>query len=263
MKKIFMLSLLSVSFAFAQVKDIKTIEYEIEKIKELHAKECAPDELGKAESYFDKLKEVNPKNEIDLNNLKAVEYLRKTEQSITLAKAKIYSDNDKDGVPCYQEIARGTNPEVPDIEKKVAKEEAKPKEEIKPQEEIKPKEETTKKENVEPLLTQARIHFQFNKASIKKEYLPYLNIIVKKLKEDNSKKVKIIGYTDNIGSKDYNDKLAKKRAMAIKNYLVKKGISPDRIIIEGKGKSDYLVSNDNEINRFTNRRADFFIVNIE
>jgi len=257
MKKIFMFSLLSVSFAFAQVKDIKTIEYEIEKIKELHAKECAPDELGKAESYLDKLKEINPKNEIDLNNLKAVEYLRKTEQSITLAKSKIYSDNDKDGVPCYQEIARGTNPDIPDIEKKVAKEEAKPKEEIKPQVE------TTKKENVEPLLTQARIHFPFNKASIKKEYLPYLNIIVKKLKEDNSKKVKIIGYTDNIGSKNYNDKLAKKRAMAIKNYLVKKGISPNRIIIEGKGKSDYLASNNNEINRFTNRRADFFIVNIE
>lgn len=257
MKKIFMLSLLSVSFAFAEVKDIKTIEYEIEKIRELHARECAPDELGKAESYFDKLKEVNPKNEIDLNNLKAVEYLRKTEQSITLAKAKIYSDNDKDGVPCYQEIARGTNPDVSDIEKKVAKEEILLKEEIKPQVE------TTKKENLEPLLTQARIHFPFNKASIKKEYLPYLNIIAKKLKEDNSKKVKIIGYTDDIGSKDYNDKLAKKRAMAIKNYLVKKGISSDRIIIEGKGKSDYLVNNNNKLNRFTNRRADFFIVNIE
>lgn len=52
-----------------------------------------------------------------------------------------------------------------------------------------------------PLKLHARIHFEFDKYQIKKEYLPYLNVISKYLKSKPNLKVKIVGYTDSIGSK--------------------------------------------------------------
>jgi Outer membrane protein and related peptidoglycan-associated (lipo)proteins len=92
--------------------------------------------------------------------------------------------------------------------------------------------------------------------------LPYLNVVAKYLKTHPDVKVRIKGYTDNIGSKKYNDKLALKRAKAVKQYLVKLGVSPNRIMIDGVGKSEYIVSNNNELDRFTNRRAEFYIINL-
>jgi OOP family OmpA-OmpF porin len=46
-----------------------------------------------------------------------------------------------------------------------------------------------------------------------------------------------IGHTDRIGSVKYNQKLSVKRAEAVKQYLVDKGIAANRIYAEGKGKS--------------------------
>jgi len=113
-----------------------------------------------------------------------------------------------------------------------------------------------------PLKLHARIHFEFDKYQIKKEYLPYLNVISKYLKSKPNLKVKIVGYTDSIGSKSYNDRLAYKRALAVKEYLIKQGIPAERIEIVGRGKENYLVDNKTWLNRFTNRRADFFVMEV-
>ena len=90
--------------------------------------------------------------------------------------------------------------------------------------------------------------------------MPYLNVISKYLKTHPNLKVKIVGYTDNVGSEKYNKILALKRAKALKEALVKFGVSPKRIEIIGKGKKDFLFNNKTDLNRFTNRRADFFIL---
>jgi outer membrane protein OmpA-like peptidoglycan-associated protein len=89
------------------------------------------------------------------------------------------------------------------------------------------KEEPAKVE--EPLMVRARMHFDFNKANIKKEYIPLLKEVAKVLKENPNINLRIEGYTDDIGTKAYNQKLALKRAMAVKNFLVKEGIKPERI----------------------------------
>jgi OOP family OmpA-OmpF porin len=46
-----------------------------------------------------------------------------------------------------------------------------------------------------------------------------------------------IGHTDRKGTKAYNQKLSERRAAAVKNYLVGKGIAPNRIHADGKGES--------------------------
>ena len=236
-------------------KDIQTLNKEIEKLYKLHVKECAPEEIGKAEAYIDAidgLAYINPDTgEIVKTEIKTIDkilYKNKAQKYVALARNKVYSDVDGDGIPCYQEIEQGTNPFEAET-KKVAKQTTE-----------KPKKLPEIKPEYRPLKLHARIHFDFDKYTIKKDYLPYLNVITRYLKAHDELKVKIVGYTDSIGSKAYNDRLARKRAEAIKNYLVKHGISPERIEIIGKGKEDYLFDNKTPLNRFTNRRAEFFVM---
>lgn len=70
--------------------------------------------------------------------------------------------------------------------------------------------------------------------------------------------VVIKGHTDSDGSEDYNKDLSKRRAVQIKNYVVKEGeIDPLRLIPEGYGESRPLVPNDNLENKRKNRRVEF------
>ncbi len=237
-------------------------EFEIlkTKIEDLYAKhvlQCSPSNIAKAETYLEAVggltfidPETGEEKKVKLKRIDQIIFLNKAKKYIALAKRDLFSDKDKDGIPCYQEIEQGTNPYLSDIknEKK-----------IRENKEISRKI-SFKEEN--PLKVQARIHFDFNRYNIKREYLPYLNVIAKYLKAHEELKVKIVGYTDNIGSKAYNEKLAYKRAKAVKDYLIKMGIPASRIEIVGKGKEGYLFDNKNWLNRFTNRRAEFFVMEV-
>ena len=57
--------------------------------------------------------------------------------------------------------------------------------------------------------------------------------------------VTIAGYTDRLGSDEYNVELSQRRANAVKSYLVGKGVAADRLIAVGKGKVDPIVHCDN------------------
>jgi outer membrane protein OmpA-like peptidoglycan-associated protein len=69
--------------------------------------------------------------------------------------------------------------------------------------------------------------------------------------------VNIQGHTDNVGKHDYNVKLSKRRADAVKTWLVNKGINPSRITTTGFGPDKPLTSNDTPENRQKNRRIEF------
>ena len=108
-----------------------------------------------------------------------------------------------------------------------------------------------------PVVTTLRIHFDFNKAKIKKIYYPEIKKVAEILKANPKLKIEIDGYTDDIGTQEYNLKLSKKRAEAIKNVLVKVyKIDPKRIITKGFGEKYPLVPNTTPTNRALNRRAE-------
>jgi len=71
--------------------------------------------------------------------------------------------------------------------------------------------------------------------------------------------LRIVGHTDNIGSKISNQILSEKRAKTCVNYLIKKGISPKRITYLGYGESRPLTDNISERGRLVNRRVEFEI----
>ncbi len=240
-----------------------TLEEKIKQLEKNYGLECAPDEMAYAKTYLEVAKglQISGKT-VKVSKFDRYKLLRDAELKLQIAQAKINADPDRDGVPCYMEIIKGTDPYKPDNVVKIVKKEPVQKEE-KPVEIKEQKKTQVKAVSPQPLKLHARVHFEFNKANIKKEYLPYLNVIVRYLKRHPDMKIKIVGYTDNIGSKSYNDRLALKRAKSVKAYLVKRGISPDRIQIEGIGKDKYLFDNKTALNRFTNRRAEFFIMKVD
>jgi len=108
-----------------------------------------------------------------------------------------------------------------------------------------------------PIISTLRFNFDFNSAYIKKIYYPQIKKVADILKNNPHLKIEIDGYTDNIGSDEYNKKLSLKRAQAVKNILVKKyGINPNRITIKGYGKKYPLVPNTTSTNRALNRRVE-------
>ncbi len=72
---------------------------------------------------------------------------------------------------------------------------------------------------------------------------------------------RIEGYTDNVGSSDYNLGLSQRRAQAVKDYLVSQGISGARLTASGKGKSDPIGDNTSSTGRQQNRRVEVVIAN--
>ncbi len=77
--------------------------------------------------------------------------------------------------------------------------------------------------------------FDFNKATLRPEGRAKLDDVVAKSKGLTLEVIIAVGHADRIGSAAYNQKLSEKRAAAVKDYLVSKGIPANRIYTEGKG----------------------------
>ncbi len=73
-------------------------------------------------------------------------------------------------------------------------------------------------------------------------------------------KLRIEGHTDNVGNAASNLQLSKKRATAVKNYLVKKGINANRFEVNWYGQTKPIAPNDTEEGRQKNRRVEMTII---
>ena len=79
--------------------------------------------------------------------------------------------------------------------------------------------------------------FDFNKAVLRPEGKAKLDELVSKAKAIKLEVILAVGHTDRIGGDAYNQKLSEKRAAAVKEYLVAKGIEANRVYTEGKGEA--------------------------
>jgi outer membrane protein OmpA-like peptidoglycan-associated protein len=91
-----------------------------------------------------------------------------------------------------------------------------------------------------PSVTLRTITFEFGSAQLRPESIETLRNLGNALNQDQDKKAFLIeGHTDRSGSRVYNDELSKRRADAVKDYLVKDmGVSADRLQTVGKGFSE-------------------------
>ena len=76
------------------------------------------------------------------------------------------------------------------------------------------------------------------------------------MKKNPNLKVEIDGHTDNTGTAAYNMTLSEKRAEAIKDFFVSRGIDPQRLTTHGNGFSKPAASNDTKAGRAKNRRVE-------
>src|SRR6266567_3932698 len=98
------------------------------------------------------------------------------------------------------------------------------------------------------------INFEFN-SSILSDGYPSLLRLADLLSQHRDYKVKVTGHTDYVGSAAYNDKLALRRAEAVKAFLVKYGVGDAQVTTSGDGKRAPEVDNKTKEGRFMNRRV--------
>jgi OmpA-OmpF porin, OOP family len=101
------------------------------------------------------------------------------------------------------------------------------------------------------------IHFDFDEAEIKPDALPVLNEISAIMQKNPGLNMNINGFTDNIGTFEYNKRLSERRAEAAKKYLVDQGIDSNRFSINGFAYTMPISSNETEEGRRMNRRVEF------
>jgi outer membrane protein OmpA-like peptidoglycan-associated protein len=102
-----------------------------------------------------------------------------------------------------------------------------------------------------------QIHFEYDKAVIRKESFPVLDAVVDVLNKNPDIKIEVQGHTDNRGSAKYNKTLSDKRAAAVMKYLVSHGIAASRLTSHGYGFERPIVPNTSPQNMALNRRVQF------
>jgi len=109
------------------------------------------------------------------------------------------------------------------------------------------------------------IYFDLNSNELTMRTQRQLNIVANLLKAETDKKLTISGYTDALGSEDYNLALSEKRARQVMQFLTKKGVHATQISIAGYGKAHPRVPNTKEDGadapdgRRANRRAEILL----
>ena len=103
-------------------------------------------------------------------------------------------------------------------------------------------------------------NFGFDSADLTPQCQATLDEQVAVLEKEADIKVEIAGYTDSIGPEAYNQGLSERRANAVEEYLISKGISGDRLEVVGYGKSRPIAPNDTKEGRASNRRVELNVL---
>ena len=111
------------------------------------------------------------------------------------------------------------------------------------------------------VLTLGDVLFATAKADLSSGANGTLNKLVAFLNKYPDRTVEIQGYTDSVGSEDYNLGLSQRRADSVRSYLVGQGIGSGRLVTSGKGMSSPVAGNDTSSGRQQNRRVEVIITN--
>jgi outer membrane protein OmpA-like peptidoglycan-associated protein len=104
------------------------------------------------------------------------------------------------------------------------------------------------------------VYFKTDKAEIQPRSFPLLDNVVAVLKTHPLLKIQVEGHTDSQGKPEYNKQLSQRRAESVVAYLVKKGITADRLIPMGFGQEQPIADNKTAEGRAQNRRVVFSVL---
>jgi len=105
--------------------------------------------------------------------------------------------------------------------------------------------------------TMADVRFAFDSAEIHPSQVVLLDRIHEALVSAPEVVLVITGHTCSLGTEEYNLELSRRRAAAVRAYLLSRGLGPERVRVEAAGESNPKFSNATEPQRSRNRRTDF------
>jgi len=116
--------------------------------------------------------------------------------------------------------------------------------------------------NAEPALPELPFVIRFNSDSndFNAPNLDKLDQLARAVKNDQSLSLKISGYTDSVGSEQYNTQLSLFRANMIKSYLLGQGIPASRLIVYSFGSQNPIADNTTRAGQQLNRRVEVMVI---
>lgn len=101
------------------------------------------------------------------------------------------------------------------------------------------------------------IKFSTGRDALTSRSVNILNEVVSIMKQNPAYSLRISGYTDSVGKEALNLRLSDKRANSTRNYLISRGVAPERIQAQGYGEANPIVTNKTSKGRAENRRVEF------
>ncbi|MEQ6927677.1 OmpA family protein [Pseudomonas mosselii] len=122
-----------------------------------------------------------------------------------------------------------------------------------------PQPEPTATPEVITLDDQGQVLFAFDSAELTQGAQQRLQGLLPKLNDPSVTSVKVIGFTDSVGSDSYNQRLSERRASGVAEYLISQGLAPNKVTSQGRGESEPVADNDTDEGRSRNRRVELHL----
>lgn len=103
------------------------------------------------------------------------------------------------------------------------------------------------------------VTFATDSAQVSVAFEDTLNQVAATINEYQDTRVQVAGHTDSTGSASYNQQLSERRAQAVANYLISRGVAPARLTTIGYGETQPVASNDTPDGRRQNRRVEIVL----
>lgn len=100
------------------------------------------------------------------------------------------------------------------------------------------------------------VNFDFDKSTLKPAATSTLDRVADELRQQPDVRYEVAGFTDSVGSERYNQGLSERRARAVADYLMQRGVSSGQLTVRGYGESNPVASNNDATGRAANRRVE-------
>lgn len=116
---------------------------------------------------------------------------------------------------------------------------------------------------IKKIIKNVKIYFDYNKSAIREDAAEILTKAVATLKRNPNADILVTGNCDTRGSENYNEKLGRHRAEAVKKFMMDKGINEERVRIISRGKLNAVAPVSDLIGMQKDRNAQFMIAEVE
>ena len=109
------------------------------------------------------------------------------------------------------------------------------------------------------LFRAVQVVFELDSSRLLPHAYPTLDALAEVLGRNADFQLNVVGHTDDQGAADYNLSLSERRAQAVVEYLVGKGVAAERLAAVGRGEAEPIASNSFATGRVLNRRVEFVV----